>query len=267
MAAVKKAFIIFATLLLLCLGACGGNDADVTSAPDQSKVKANGYFGTDGQRHFISRDKEGRIISRMCHAEDNSLLYTVIISYEADGTYIREYDGENVLVSESFCTEAAGTVYSQTYKGAEKTKYTYGKNGAITAKTVYKNDIPVLNTVFDESGKQIKSISYDVKGEVSTYKTYSYNDAGRNVRTDIYNGKDALISSVVYEYNDKGYYSSVTTSDGEGLTTDRTVYEYDENGRQTGELKYKYQNGKAVSYEKWVIDSNGKRSLEGTYDA
>ncbi len=258
------------TLAVLC-GALLLFGCDKETASEESKtVQANQpqtlLYYTDGLRSDNIYDAEGRVEERVCFNKDAQLISTTRFSYQSDGTYIREYNSEYKLVSESFCTPNEGTLYNHVYKGEGEYRYCY-LGGVLSEKIEYKNGKPSLSTLYDSDGTQTKSVTYTTDGEVLEYKLFSYNDAGKNIRVDVYDKEDKLKNSVAYEYTAAGYYSSVTNRNGNGDITARTEYVYDETGKQTAELVYKYEDGAAVSYEKWVTDENGKRVLEGSYDA
>ncbi len=250
--------------LLIC--GCGKTDTAEESKAGQTNQPQPLFYYRDALRYDNIYDAEGRVEERVCFNKDAQMASITKFSYQSDGTYIREYNNEYKLVSESFCTPNEGTLYSHIYKNGNECRYCY-LGGVLSEKIEYKDGKPYLSTLYDADGKQTKSITYTADGGVLEYKLYSYNDAGKNTQIDIYDGGDKLKSSVAYEYTAKGYYSSVTTRNGKGEITARTEYVYDETGKQTAELVYKYEGGVAKSYEKWVTDEDGKRVLEGSYDA
>lgn len=257
------------TLAVLCAGLllCGCDSAekqtDESSTADVAE-KAT-LFYTNGLVYENLYDAQGRVTERICTDEAGNTVQRVLFTYGKDGTYIKECDNEYKVISESFCTPEKGTVYTHIYGKDGEFRYSY-ENGVICEKTEYKDEKPILSTVYDSNGRQTKSVSYTPAGEVLDYRVYSYNDLGKNTQVDVYDGKDVLKYSVVYEYTKEGYYASVTTKNCDGVIISLSKYEYDENNKQTAELVYKYKDGVAVSYEKWVTDKDGKRVLEGSYD-
>ena len=222
--------------LLLC-GCDGKTDASNGNAPTESE---DGYYlyYTDGLRYNNICDAEGRVTERVCFDKEGGFVSSTQFSYKEDGILIREYDNEYNLVSHTDCKGDSST--SHIYVN-NVIKYVYRyKNSVLLEKVDYVDGYPDLTTVFNEKGVMVKSIKHTKNGGVMT--------------------------ETVYEHTEQGYYSSVTTNNAKGETTARTEYIYDDNGKQTAELVYKYENGVAVSYEKWVTDKEGKRVLEGSYD-
>lgn len=284
----KKIFFLLFAALALFLCACSGDEAETSSTSESDiVVPGEGYAYTYGGSVYTAYDDEGRTSERIFYDYNGALVSSTSFIYDGEGTTVKEYEG-GVLVAESFCTALNGTEIQTLYSDGIKTEYRYesavlrsvtqyGEDGLTVLFTEFEADgtysftsysggLPTLKSVYDADGKQIKSVSYDTGGAISSYKVFAYGEDGKNNRIDSYGADGALLFSALYDYNADGSYKSLTLKDADGVITSLTEYGYDESGRQVTQIKYTYKDGNPVSYEKWVVDEHGNSVLEGVYD-
>lgn len=285
----KKLFILLLAAVVLSTWGCSkeqetGGDG---SGGDNTVKIPDGYAYTYGGSVYVGHDGAGRVSDRTFYDYNGKGLNTTVFEYFDGGVVIKEYNSAGDLISESFCNSEKGTERIVTYQSNGKKEYRY-ENAVLVEETYYNGDTvvfvttyrsdgtfsirsykdgePSLETEYNTDGIQVKSISFGAKGQVLTYTLYGYNADGKNDRVDVYDADDNLTFTTLYTYNAAGAYDTVTTKNGKGVITGLTEYVYDENGKQTIQIKYTYEDGDAVSYEKWVVDENGNSVLEGVYD-
>ena len=124
-------------------------------------------------------------------------------------------------------------------------------------------------TEYDESGKQIKFVSYDSEGIISYVWEYGYDDNGREIYESI--SDDDMVIMWEYEYDEHGNQMKkiFTNYDRETEQKDKEIeeYIYDENGNMTGYDRTYYEENE-VKNLRWEreYDENGRETNFYFYD-
>lgn len=181
------------------------------------------------------KDSAGNVRRKNCYGANGELIWYHIITYNESGKY------DTMTSFDSAGNQTSHIEFERNGEGELLNDWGYNKDG-ILHKSIneYDNQGNVIKSTdecgkytvyeYDDNGRKIKQINYDVEGTMYYGLTFEYNSDGKIVRTDHYveNWERFLYS--IYEYNGLGKCSKISTYKPSGELSLYIIYEYDDNG-------------------------------------
>lgn len=241
------------------------------------RILENGIEAT-GSEELAAREEYVKANVRATKAwrYDSEGRLLVVEEYSPEGVLLLQdiYDGYNEhLLCENTYDEAgnelSGTEYNSYGAVSAWFEYTYGGNGKVQSKALYRTDrngnsYIAEECTYDEAGQERSDAYYDVDWDGNTYLWLEeiYDEYGKTLKTYYNNREFESGIEITYEYDGSGHLLKSTWYDAaDGSVQSRREYTCDEDGHVLRVTRYGYGYGYDGSEE----------NLEGwdeyTYDA
>lgn len=145
----------------------------------------------------------------------------------------------------------------------------YGDNGEPLVSLWYFTDTGIVGRdeyEYDEQGNEIRIVTYEPSGEMSSYSTKEYSAEGYLLRENAYSPNGELWNYTLYEYNPQGREVKRSYYHAENDELDHYyLTEYDNNGKRRKESSYN-KDGTLTGYSIYIFDERGKTVGRERYD-
>lgn len=228
----KKILLIAALAAVLMLTACDSPERGLSESESSAEMCSSGLGSSSGESSEV---------------EDT---YTVI-------TTNTKADGRINVTTEMF-NEYGNRIYLKKGDDEQRFTYKYDADGNIIEREELVGRFS-FRTVYEyENGLLVKSVEYDMDGEIERIITYSYDDHGEQI---LEKNESPQISAVYYstrleiEYDAEGRKSTVQGFDYETGELSYTItYEYDERGNM---IRSAFENQAYTGTTVYDCDSSG----------
>ena len=248
---------------------------------DSGDVTRKTHYGRGWEKSYTYEyDSRGNEIHKINYLEDGS-IYEVKCTYNSSDKLIKEidYKGGAFYAGYEYEYDSKGRKICLYYLIGETTRdpnkkmeIVYDLDGLHSQRLYTTNDKTYVtgDEWYDELGREIKSISYELNGSISFTAEDSYDEAGHNTRR-ITTYADGSKGWYIYEYNANGdIVRHASLYEGEAYKYfagySDTVYEYDSYGNCIKSTEYD-KNGNLLGYADLKYDHNGNEIRVENYDA
>jgi hypothetical protein len=182
-----------------------------------------------------------------------------------------------VLVQKLIIDERGNTLESEVYNldGSPKFKNGWGHEYDAEGreiKTLYYNDKGQLTntgvTTYDDKGQPIATTQINPNGSINHIRSYGYDEKGKKVRESHRNDNGSPRNLMNYKYDANGRTTEQVFIAADGNLLYRNVYTYDERGRQTSWSVFKNDGSVVQMFRRaFTYDDRGNIKEVVNYDA